>query len=461
MEPNKIPQVPQINTTPAPDSNKETFDVLHDEGIDIVQGSGFSEENEFSSSETAVDVSTPVPQPVVVPVVKEVPYTSAFVQKPVEVPAPKPAPVVPPAPTPVPAFKPTTAPVASAPVTAAVTPAEKPSLTRESINLLASLQEIPSSFIPKAPLAKPVEKPFVTAANVESVAPVADTPHPFNDPSIKHIRTFKSDAEEAVKFQNVSTMDIAIAEHKKREKTTPIDYETPKTSHTGAFIIVVMFFLVLLGGGWYYWFTTSQSITVETAPAITIKAIIPYAKASTISIDETSDPLILVGSKLLQSNAGLGNVFALVPVASTTATSPLGLESLLRNTEIPNRLLRSLGTSYMIGVYTYDTQSPFIIFKNTFFQNAFSGMLEWEQKMRTDLLPLVQVAHTGETNTGALSSAFEDIIISNVDVRVLKNDSGQPILMYAFADKDTIVVTTSQTALKYIIDRLLTVRTIQ
>jgi len=409
MEPNKILPTPPIHTEPAQNVNP-ALDGFRDEGIDIVQGSGVSEENEFSNGETA-EIVTPAEETEPAPVT------------PVSVPVPPP---VTPAPLPTPA-----------PTSAPKPPVEEYNLTRQSAAMIGSLQEIPKSFT----------KP---------------TAHPFNDPSIKQIRTFKSDAEEAVKYQNVSAVDIAIAEQKKREKETPIEYENSKTSHAGIFIILALLVVIVLGGGWYYWFSSSQAISgIKKAPAIAIKTIIPYTKGSTITIDSESDPLTLIGSKLGQSNAGLGNVFALIPVANSTSTHPIGIETILRNTSAPNRLQRSLNSDYMVGAYTYDVQSPFVILTSTFFQNTFSGMLEWEKNLREDFLPLIQVSHGTETSTGVASEPFEDGLISNIDVRILRNPAGDIILLYAFADKDTLVITTTQNALKFILDRLLTVRTIQ
>ena len=435
MEPNKIIPTPAVNTNPSQDPNT-TLDGLRDEGIDIVQGSGVSEDNEFSNGE-----ATPV----------EI-FESASVAENVPV-----APVVPPTP------------VTSIPkppqqiVTAPKPPVEEYNIAREGARMLGALQEMPKSFIPtqKPPQSTPQFIVQPRTAVTPAVTPEPSQAHPFNDPSIRQIRTFKSDAEEAVKYQNVSAVDIAIAEQKKRERSTSIEYETPHTSHAGLFIILSICLIIVLGGGWYYWFSSSQNPEIKKAPAVAIQTIVPYTKGSTLTLDPNSDPFVLIGAKLAGSNAGLGNIFALIPVESTNSINQIDISQVLKNTTIPNRLLRSLGTKYMIGAYTYDTQSPFLILTNTFFQNAFSGMLEWEKSMREDFMPLIQVSHPNEVSTGALGSSFQDALISNIDVRVLYNDAGETILMYAFADKDTIIITTDKNTLNFILDRLLTVRTIQ
>ncbi len=307
---------------------------------------------------------------------------------------------------------------------------------------------------PLAPL-KPTEVPPVRPQTTPE-----KTTEPMNDPSIKPLRTFKSDAEEAVKYQNVSTIDIAVAEQKRREARNKVEVTEKKPASPGVFVLVAILVIVLIGGGWYYWFISSQD-SVEAVPIPpTVKTIVPSTKGSAVYLEPNSNPLILISSKLEASNAGLGNIYTIVPTNSATSTVFAPIAQVFRMTKMPDRLKRSLSDTYMIGTYTYDANSPFIIVKNTFFQNAFSGMLDWEKTMRADLLPLIQVAHPDETAT-ATSTTFADTVVSNVDTRALKNDAGDPILLYAFADKDTIVIATNTSALKYILDRLLSVRTIQ
>lgn len=381
-----------------PDTKKTNTDVstlnnLHDEGVDIVPESGVAEENEFSSPETAVIPKEEIIAP-------EISKTENL-------------------------------------------------LTPKSANLIASLQEIPKTFI--TPTEKNIPETKKEIAHEASL----------NDPSIKQIRTFKSDAEEAIRYKNISTIDIAIAEQKKRERETPIEYEKSKTLSPVVFIPIILVLLILISGGWYYWFSSSQVHTDNKVSTISIPTIIPYTKGGALTIDTEEDPLLLIGPKLSSSNAGLGNVYALIPVENATSTTQLPVTRIFKDTSIPNRLLRSLTDTYMIGVYTYDSQSPFIILKNSFFQNAFAGMLEWEKDMKDDLLPFIEVHKKTGLDTTATYTQFEDMIVANIDTRVIKNSLGETVLTYAFADKDTIVITTDNRTLKMILDKLLSVRTVQ
>lgn len=319
---------------------------------------------------------------------------------------------------------------------------------QESVDRLNTTSEpLDIPLPPTPPVPKPVE-----------VAP--EKIEPMNDPSIKPLRTFKSDAEEAVKYQNVSTIDIAIAEQKRREARSKVQVEEKKPSSPGIFVVIAILVIALIGGGWYYWFTSSQDTVEKTPIPTTVKTIVPSTKGSTVYLEPKSDPLILISAKLAASNAGLGNIYTIIPTNTSTSTTFAPISQVFRNTKMPDRLKRSLSDTYMVGTYIYDANSPFIIVKNTFFQNAFSGMLDWEKNMRTDLLPLIRVTHAQEENT-ATSTTFTDTVVANIDTRVLKNEAGDSILMYAFADKDTIVISTNTSALKYVLEKLLTVRTIQ
>lgn len=286
-----------------------------------------------------------------------------------------------------------------------------------------------------------------------------------NDPSIKQLRTFKSDAEEAVKYGGATKVSIAVAEQKRREaNNTPITYENDHRASPGLYIGILAVIIVLLGGGWFYWFKSSQTPAQQgkiVAPQVNLIGIVPFAKAAIVVLDPSSDTLSLVAAKIGASVPALGTVGAIAPVASADATTMSPVDDVIAKTRIPSRLARSLDSAYMVGSYEYDVQSPFIILKNTFFQNAFSGMLEWEKDLAADFISFIQISSPGTTIAVATGASFEDGIVSNVNVRSLKDPLGKTILTYAFADKDTIVITTTDTALKYLLNQILQVRTIQ
>ncbi|HVU06514.1 MAG TPA: hypothetical protein VHE10_01865 [Candidatus Paceibacterota bacterium] len=326
--------------------------------------------------------------------------------------------------------------------------------------------QAPVAPAPSIPKAEAYRSSFETAPQKNPFAPTGPAPIApgQNDPSIKPIRTYRTDAEEAVKYGGMSKIGIAVAEQNKRD-AQPIRYEQEKRPKTGLFIGIVIILILFIAGGWYIWFSSTGGKAKSAAPAPTVSyaPIVPYSQASIIVLDPNdrdNDPLELMGARLNAANPGVGNVFALIPVTSATAASQEPVADVFDSTHIPSRLLRSLGDQYMVGLYSYDKQVPFIILKNTFFQNAFSGMLDWERDLGQDMMPLIRITYP-EINSNSLADNFDDVVISNTDVRTLKDTTGRLVLAYAFADKDTIIVTTSENGLKFLLDRILQVRTIQ
>ena len=79
--------------------------------------------------------------------------------------------------------------------------------------------------------------------------------------------------------------------------------------------------------------------------------------------------------------------------------------------------------------------------------------------MAKDLAPFfpsMDSTSSPQASTQIISSSFTDQVIGNHDARVLLDQSGQPVLLWAFLDRQTIVITTNQYTLGEIISRLKT-----
>lgn len=289
-----------------------------------------------------------------------------------------------------------------------------------------------------------------------------------NDPSIKPLRTFKTDAEEAIKYNNVSKINIAVAEHQRKESSpvaaTPIEYENGSKSSKIFAVILTLGIILGAGAGGYYWFSMQSSVapvTNKVPKGLSVKTPIAYDKVDIVNLSRDENPLTSIASKLASSEVPIGQVHAILPLPYGTTTITASPAVIFSGTRMPDRLERSISQDYMVGTYFYNLNSPFIILKNTFFQNAFAGMLDWEEDMRNDLISFIKVSYPNETLSSTSGDIFSDMVISNTDARILKNPSGAVILAYAFVDKDVIVISTNTETLKYLIDKLLAVRVVQ
>ncbi len=139
-----------------------------------------------------------------------------------------------------------------------------------------------------------------------------------------------------------------------------------------------------------------------------------------------------------------------------------GLFSLL-NTRATPSFIRSLDPEFVLGLHIINDGEPFLILKSNFYDSAFSGMLSLETTMAADLLEIFTrakppVATSTETyigdKVGDWNDTFEDKVVKNKDVRILKDSAGKTVLLYSFINKETLVITTNEDTFNEIYNRL-------
>lgn len=95
----------------------------------------------------------------------------------------------------------------------------------------------------------------------------------------------------------------------------------------------------------------------------------------------------------------------------------------------------------------------FILLKTRSTADIFGPLRAWEGKMLTDLHKFVGVDLSAETNY-LFTKDFEDGIIENKNARILHDKDGGIVLMYIFADDNSVIITNSQPTVHEIILRL-------
>lgn len=121
--------------------------------------------------------------------------------------------------------------------------------------------------------------------------------------------------------------------------------------------------------------------------------------------------------------------------------------------QVPGSFARSV-TSVSFGG---DQNRPFLVLKVNNFDAAFSGMLDWERTMSADLAPLFGPVVTesfdpqARTSDQTRSAFFRDIVASNLSSRLLADERAEDRIIYAFIDKQTIVIATDRLQLSNIL----------
>jgi hypothetical protein len=290
-----------------------------------------------------------------------------------------------------------------------------------------------------------------------------------NGSNPKTLRTYSSDMADVVRENEISVIKIAVAEQKRHEQEDL--YRKAQGTNISKFFLLIGA-IALIGGGiaGAYFLLKKKDATIapiEVKKDKVIESFISYEAESYIDTTNATNSLditnILKGE--LEKAGSPGSIKALFLTTSVSGSPQLlsiqKLISLLKITA-PGSLSRSFQDRYLVGTYTSSTGtgSPhlFLMFEANDYNVAYAGMLEWEKTMLDDLFGLFRVDVSGDRSE-LFERPFKDIIISNRDARILYDTSGTEVLYYIFLDKNKIIITDSQEAIKEIMTRLITKNT--
>lgn len=266
---------------------------------------------------------------------------------------------------------------------------------------------------------------------------------------IKSLRTFQGDVQEAIAKNNFSTTKIFVAEQEKK-LTTPepekIVEKSKVRNNAFAFFGIAFILLGLLTIGWFYYTKSNEKVAVEQKT----KTLIGFSEERKIEVTNR-DSLITKFSENRNSwDMAVNSVlYTHIESNGNKISTPNLLNSLAPN--MPQSLQRSFGEDYMLGIYSFDTNEPFIILKVVDYPLAYSGMLKWEENMLKDIGGLF--GSMTELKDGTLT--FTDETIKNKDLRILKNSTGNPLLIYSFIDRQTLVIVKNKNILSAVVDKIL------
>jgi len=271
------------------------------------------------------------------------------------------------------------------------------------------------------------------------------------------VRTYKSDLESAIEANHLSSINIAIAESQKKLSQAQISPQQPpqQSPYSKSKILIFISYILLIVGIVAIFITffikkqnTNPIIKVQELPSLITTEYKDELNIDTIAKNKFNTTL---ASKLNDLQIPVNNFYnTYLTTSSSSARRLITTVEFINQTQfkMPDILKRSLRSDFMIGMYSANKNQPFIIFKTSYFENTYAGLLNWETDMRKDFQIIFKLP-AYETNTG-----FQDAVIVNKDVRLVKNENGEVILLYAIVDKETIIITTSDTSFKEILSRI-------
>lgn len=275
---------------------------------------------------------------------------------------------------------------------------------------------------------------------------------------IKSLRTYQGDVEEALKKTGGSISSIVIAEQKRREKALDLPQEEASVDNNRMYFFIISVILLLIGivaiVTAYYIQSRKDEVVLEQKT----KTLVAYSEEKTLDITgKTRNGLFETFNKEKEKFKMPVNSVLFLNIIENNNSADIEKVINLIAPKIPANLLRSLD-KHMFGVYSFDTNEPFIVFTTNDYPISFSGMLDWEKNMVADLGELFGLSEKLGTTTIA---TFTDEVRKNKDLRVVKNQNNETVLIYAFIDTKTIVITSKETIFDGILSKYLVNQTVR
>lgn len=281
------------------------------------------------------------------------------------------------------------------------------------------------------------------------------------------LRTYMSDMADAIRENEMSVIKVALAEQKARERGDL--YRKIEGSPTKKIFWVIGGIIIIVAAIFSSYYIIQKTKEKNQPPQIIKTIETPISYDSKINLDATKALTKIDIANLLNSEInkkeGAESVKAIfLDEKIGDLINPLSLNNLFSKigATAPSSLIRAFSENYLIGTYTpsntYEKAHLFLIIGVNDYNSAYAGMLEWEKTILSDLFTLFDIDVSGENNE-LLERPFKDIVIKNKDARILYNRDGVDALFYLFPDKNTLVITDNQNAVKEIIVRLLVEKT--
>lgn len=295
-----------------------------------------------------------------------------------------------------------------------------------------------------------------------------------NSPTISPIHTYKTDFVDTVRKTGASATSILAVEHDAQSRTKSHIQKAHKASLWfvigGAFLVVIS----IVGIGYAYLHNIK-----ETSPApiiLSVPSLIP---------SNTSHEISGSGPALLQALAQTAQIplqngsVAITYLATTTKSKngaikkrplPGGYIIAALHLPIPTILMNNTAVNSTIGIVAAGNQTrPFFILRVASYDVAFAGMLRWENSIATNLQEIYpaiinpNTANATSTSTTTVQTnkvidstvnTFVDETILNHNVRILRNSSRQSIMLYGFANRNTLIIARNAASFIVLLNKL-------
>jgi hypothetical protein len=331
--------------------------------------------------------------------------------------------------------------------------------------------------MPSASISMPARVPVSTPEPPPIPAP---KPVPTPPPSVEEGRpspfhSFSSDFADRIDEQHASTFSVLAAE---KDAAPPAPLRQKPRSSLLPILAGIVLIIAGASGIFIAYRFMSAAVPIPATPSAGY-IIVPDEKVELTGSGTTLlNALAQQASQPIPANTVL---LTYITAATTTKTgvaeAPASGGAFLTalNLTAPDILLRNVEPSSMVGIINDGTQTrTFFILRVDSYESTFAGMLDWESTIASDLdalypaYPVIAqtapVATTSSITTAKATTPvvvgtqpqFLDEVVDNHNARALKDAEGRTIIIYGYADNQTLIIARNEAAFTLLLGRLQT-----
>lgn len=322
----------------------------------------------------------------------------------------------------------------------------------------------PSVPMPPKDVPKEAEKVSENTAKTGAVGAASGEPT-----STAAVHTLKDDLQNVVRNKKMSIVHaVALEEEKRRgQERSGAAEQKSGTRNIANVVLGVLAFAIVAAGALYGAYIYKQgkapaSSQKQDTPLFFADRTVVFPLGGSLSGSEVKRVL---AQGLGAPRASLGAIMRIMPTVveteanGTQSERPSTIEEFLKATgaQAGPDLIRAFRGDFFLGIHTTaEKNSPVLVIPVSSYERAFAGLLAWEATMNDDLAPLFTLVPALTIDESGLltSRKFEDGILENYDIRVLKDDSGAVKLLYSFPTRGILIIAESPDSFTEVLGRL-------
>ena len=264
----------------------------------------------------------------------------------------------------------------------------------------------------------------------------------------KIVQTFAEDMAQVLEDDKSGLVKKIIHGEEEREKEK---MEISPESKKNKLFMLVSFLFILVALGTILFFTLNKEI--RTVPVEEqFVPIIFNDKSTFFEVKDFKKEEIeqTVFNEVIGAEVKEGGVEG---IYLTINKKIIGLREFLSLTQSSLSLNEFVSDKFLLGAIKGETDDFFILIQVRSSADIFPDLHTWEGKMFLDMHEFFGVEVAAETKY-LLNKDFEDGIIQNKNARILRDIEGKIVMMYIFADDNSIIITDSENSAREIMLRL-------